>query len=119
ERRRATPPRPRARSEANRPARDAGGDQIAGPGGAGRAAARDVPARADESDPKGARRRRSVEGADGASRQTEQDGALERGEEGGRARAWAPRAFGSRIDGSAGHSHVSRVDRRASLEQPL
>ncbi len=59
ERRGAAAPRARARAEADRHARGAGRDQVAGPGGAGRAAARDVPARADEGDPEGAGRRRS------------------------------------------------------------
>ena len=58
QRRGAAAPRARARAAADRHARGAGGDQVAGAGRARRAAARDVPARADEGDPEGARRRR-------------------------------------------------------------
>ena len=50
-RRGAAAPRAGARAAPDRRARRAGGHQVAGPGGAGRAAARDVPARAAQGDP--------------------------------------------------------------------
>ena len=58
ERRGAAAPRAGARAAADRRARCPGRHQVPGPGGAGRAAARDVPARAAEDDPARAGRRR-------------------------------------------------------------
>ena len=72
ERRRAPAPRARARAAPDRTARGAGRDQVAGPGRAGRAPARDVPARAAQGDPERARRRRSGEGNHRASREADQ-----------------------------------------------
>ena len=119
ERRGAAAPRARARPAADRHARGAGGDQVAGPGGARRATARDVPARADQGDPEGARRRRPGEGGQRAAREARQARPAEGGARRGRARAGPARALGPRVDGSAGHPHLSRVDRRAAVEQAL
>ena len=92
-RRGAAAPRARARPAPDRHARGAGRDQVAGPGGARRAPARDVPARADEGDPEGARRRRPVASEIDELREKLDELELPQGgAHRGRARARPPRA---------------------------
>ncbi len=115
----AAPSGTRACPAPDRTPRGPGGDQVAGPGRAGRAAARDVLARAAEGDSERAGRRRPGARSDRASREAGQARATQGSAGRGGARARSARARRTRIDGSPGDPHVSRVDRGAALEHPL
>ena len=119
-RRGAAAPRPGPRPAPDRRARGAGGDQVAGPGRAGRAAARDVPARAAEGDPEGARRRRraATSSASCARSSTRSSCRPRRGRKSSASSAGSS-AHRPRVDGGAGHPHLPRVDRRAAVELAL
>ena len=96
----------------------AGRDPDAGAGGAGRAAARDVPPRAAQGDPEGAGRGRPEPRDRASSARSSRSSTCPGGPRRGRARARPARARRPRVDGGPGHPHLPRVGRRAALEHP-
>ena len=118
--RRPAAARPRPRPAPDRRPLGAGGHPVQGQGGDRQPPARDVPARADEGDPEGARRgRRGVRrGAEGAARQARRARSSRGRAQGGRPRVAAPDAHRPRVDGVAGHPHLPRDGRGAAVERP-
>src|SRR5205807_9211700 len=100
--------------------RSAGGSgehQVAGAGGVGRGAGRNVSARAAEGDPQGAGGR-GRGGGGGRAAEAVRGARAPRGrQEGGRAGAPAARAGESRFHGSAGDPYLPRNHGGAALEQ--